>query len=541
MSITSYRVLALVGFFLLSACSTGEIPTESDTDVPIEQDAGHDVDPGDSDSDVEEPDADQPDADEPDADSDADIPLGAESEAVDPPVLANLGSDGFLLRGTVLAGDSIIDPGEVLIVGELITCVAADCSDEAGEGDFTIIESEGVISPGLIDAHNHIHYNFLPPWLPNMSFENRYQWRSNSDYREHVAPYSQNVSGTDHNSTCSGAQWGEMRSLVHATTTVQGQTPIRRCFINGVRNADSYHHLDYNHMRTTIASTRDFDDDQAASLIASFEDTENPTTRFAIHMAEGYQGNNIENEFPSYTGIDERENRHAGVSLLEYGTGLFIHSVALTSEQLELVYETNNRIVWSPSSNLALYGVTAPIEEILELGIVTGLGPDWTVSGAYDMLEEMRVAIEYGRDQNIDLLTSKRIWQMSTHEGADAVGLDAYIGRLEPGFHADIAIFGRNGDDPYQAVIDSRSQDVELVFIDGEVHYGAAHLQDVARNEYCESFDACGAEKFICVQEGPNAPDNGDETLVDLRAQLQAIMDEFDRGDELLDLVVCDI
>ena len=248
---------------------------------------------------------------------------------------------------------------------------------------------------------------------------------------------------------------------------------------------------------------------------------------------------------------DERDNRHAGVSLLEHGTALLIHAVALTIPQLEEVYLTNSRIVWSPSSNFHLYGegITAPIEEILEWNITTALGPDWTISGAFDMLEEMRVARDYGEEQEIEALTSRRIWEMATLDGAEAVGLEEFIGRLEPGYYADIAIFGRNGGDPYRAVLDSDPEDLELVLIDGEAYFGDAVLQDAARNDYCDDLMACGKAKFLCAKDGPNADDRGDETLGDIEGQLLDILEgrddappeeQYDRAEDLLDLVICD-
>ncbi len=528
--------LAALLVFLLAGCSYS--PPEGRPDPTPEipgSDAGHDAD---------DPDTDDP--GEPDAVLDPEI-----SDPTDGPRLIETGDEGFLLRGIVLQQDQILDPGEILVIGDLITCVATDCSDDAQDLELTIIETDGVISPGLIDAHNHVTYNFLPPWIPSPEgyFGNRYEWMDNYHYRAHVAPFADNRSTGTH--FCPAAKWGELRSLLHGTTTIQGQSQMQRCIRGMVRNADNaYHHLQHNHMRTTIASPRDITDDQAQNYIQSFEAETNPTTRLAIHMAEGHTGNHIEHEFESFAGRDHRPNRHQGISLLDWGTAILIHSIALTHVQLEEIFLTHSMIVWSPSSNLALYGQTAPIEAILQSEILTGLGPDWTVSGAADMLAEMRVAYQYGRDNDIELLTARRIWDMATWEGAIVVGLDEFIGRLEPGMVADITIFGRDAEDPYYAVMESRAWDIELVMIDGEAYYGHENLAAVGRNDYCEDFDACGRATFVCAMEGPDADDRGDETLEDTRQQLLAILEglpdapedqQYDRADELLDLILCDL
>lgn len=543
--------IAVVALIFLAACSGTTTPSQITDDVSDgDPDVGYTDDAGDAGTGQDDVD-DDPDAHtDPDSGNGDNHNPGAESETVAPAILSGVGSDGFLLRGTVLTPDGILDPGEVLVESDIITCVAVDCSTEAASGDFTVIETLGVISPGLIDAHNHLPYNFLPPWIPpnNTLFANRYQWMNEVSYRSHIAPYGDNRSRGSH--YCPAAKWGELRSMTHATTTIQGQSFQQLCVNWGVRNADHYHGLGHNHMRTMIGSPRDITDDQAQNYIDSFLAENNPTTRFAVHMAEGYAENNVELEFDSFAGRDPRPNRHAGQSLLEYGTALLIHSMILTPVQIDEILMTGSMVVWSPSSNIALYGQTAPIQMLLEHGVVTGLGPDWTVSGAFDMLQEMRVAHQYGEENQIQVLTPQRIWEMSTIDGAIAVGLEEDIGRLEPGFQADIAIFGRNGEDPYRAVVDSRSTDVELVMVAGSVYYGDAHLEAAARNQYCDEFEACSREKFLCAQDSPTAANRRDETVGDIRQQLIDILDGLDdapadqqygRGDELLELVICGI
>lgn len=472
------------------------------------------------------------------------------SEALE---VVDVGSRGFLLRGTVLAPEGVLEPGEVLVVGNTIRCVAADCSDEPTADEVTVIETTGVISPGLIDAHNHIAYDFLPEWIPNPPklFDNRYVWADDPSYEEHVLPYSAHGSTGTH--FCPGAKWGELRAIVHGTTTVQGQTHAQACIDRLARNADSFHGLGYDHMQTTISSPRDIDDEAAAGYIARFTATEEPTTRFAVHMQEGVMGNNVELEFASFAGRDERDNRHAGQSLLAqpglfHGVAVLIHAVSLTSLELQEAALTGAKIVWSPSSNMALYGTTAPIGEILQLGITVGLGPDWTVSGEDDMLAEMRFALDWAQTEGEPAVTPEALFHMATDWGADAVGLQDSIGRLAPGMRADIVVFGRVDPDPYRSVATSTAADVHLVLIDGKAYYGDSEVESVvALNTQCDDFDACGAEKFLCVANTPGSPTRASETLEEIHMQLYAIMEgigyppteQYGRGDEVLPLVAC--
>lgn len=476
------------------------------------------------------------------------------SEPTPPAEVVSTGSGGFLLRGTVLGPDGIIDPGEVLIVGNTITCVAADCSGEAEAATVTVIETMGVISPGLIDAHNHLTYDFLPEWVATETYDNRYTWADVASYEDHIAPFADGRNQSDR--VCPSAQWGELRSIIHGTTTVQGQSFNRTCLQRHARNADHHHGLpnahdgdSYDHMQTTISTVRDITDEAAATLVSNFTDPTSPTTRYGVHMQEGVGGGYLLEEFESFAGRDTRSNRHMGISLLAEegmfsGVGLLIHSMGLTTAQLMEVVDTDAHVVWSPSSNMVLYGETAPIEEMLSLGVSVGLGPDWTVSGEDEMLSEMRFAYDYGQAEDIDALTPERIWRMATEGSADAVGLVDHIGRLEVGARGDVTVFGRRGADPYRAVLDSRAQDVRLVLIDGAAYYGDLALEVATSvNGECDMLDACGSMKFLCVANTPGSFEENaraDETLDDIRAQLEAILDMYGRASELQELIVCE-
>jgi cytosine/adenosine deaminase-related metal-dependent hydrolase len=466
------------------------------------------------------------------------------------PEVLRMGTGGFLLRGVVLAPGAVLDPGEVLVVGDTITCVAADCSGEPSADTVTLIDTHGTISPGLIDAHNHLTYDFLPEWVPDplQIFNDRYAWANDPDYEAHIAPFGDGRSRGDH--ICPGAKWGELRALMHGTTTVEGQSRNLSCLNRLVRNADHHHGLGRDSMQTNIGSVRDITDATATGLLDNYIDA-TPTTRYVVHMAEGIS-DNTRLEFASLAGRDPRSNRHMGLSLLagnymgvDYaGEAVLIHSVPLTDAEMMEAADTQSKIVWSPSSNIVLYGATAPIGRMIELGLTIGIGPDWTVSGEDDLLAEMRFALDWAATEGEAAITPQRLWEMATFDGADVVGLDIFIGGLEVGKRADISVFGRRGMDAYQAVTDSRAEDVRLVLIDGQGYYGDTALEMATSvNAECEMFDACGAPKFVCLANTPGATTStarAGETVADVESQLTAILDGYGRGSELLPLVACE-
>ena len=54
-------------------------------------------------------------------------------------------------------------------------------------------------------------------------------------------------------------------------------------------------------------------------------------------------------------------------------------------------------MVWSPLSNLLLYGATARVDAAKRAGVRIGLGSDWSPSGSKNLLGELKVAWLYSQ------------------------------------------------------------------------------------------------------------------------------------------------
>lgn len=501
---------------------------------------------------------------------DAGMLPGDASVPAPPSTIERLGTGGLLLRGTVLTPLGPLAPGEVLVVGNTIQCVAASCAAHPMAGAATVIDTAGVISPGLIDGHNHATYDFLPEWVAGELFDSRYEWRSDAAYSAHIAPESDG--GTRGEMVCPATKWAELRSIVHGTTTIQGQSPRQSCVDRLARNADHYHGLPSRtntSFGTSIAGPCEgtvgsatataMNDTWRTARIADW--TSGDVTRLAVHMGEGVRGmgatrTNVLREYDCYRGQatggasgDHTIDLLFDGSGMPYGTAYFIHGTALTRAQLDEATTAGAYFVWSPSSNVVLYDGTVDIGYLVDRGAVVGIGPDWTVSGEDDVLSEMRFGHAYARAEGITNVTPERLWIMATRDGARAVDLDADIGTIEVGKRADLVVFGRVSGDPYRAVLDSRPEDIRLVLIDGAAYYGEVALEAAtAVNGLCEDFDACGAAKFLCVAATPGASARADETYESIRAQLYTILESgyagvpdtaYGRGAELQELVDC--
>lgn len=522
------RFNALAPIVLISAVLVGCLPGN----LPLPTDSGIDAAPPDAPID-DGSSADAP--RDPDAEA-SDGGLPGTSAPAPPAEIVRSGTGGFLLRGAaVLAPSGPLVPGEVLIAGNTIRCVAADCSSDPMAASVTVIDTHATIAPGLIDAHNHATYNFLPEWVPDppQIFGDRYDWRNNDRYRDHVRPEGEG--GNSAAFVCPATKWAELRSIIHGTTTIQGQNsvPVASCLSILARNADHLHGLGYDHIQTTISGACEsgLSDSARATLVMNFTRATDPTTRHVVHMGEGLapgdgtMSTDVTREFECYDGT-----YRYSTSLLyasdgsPFGVATFIHATALDASELDAAIAAGAHFVWSPSSNVLLYGGTTDIGRLVSAGAVVGLGPDWTVSGSDEMLSELRFALEWARASGVSEVTTQALLEMATSGGAEALGLHASIGRLAPGLRADVAVFGRTSADPYRAVIDSRAADVVLTMIDGAALYGDLALEPAtAVNGVCDALDACGRPKFLCVRHpGPGAPPRADESYEEIRSQLRA-------------------
>jgi cytosine/adenosine deaminase-related metal-dependent hydrolase len=99
-----------------------------------------------------------------------------------------------------------------------------------------------------------------------------------------------------------------------------------------------------------------------------------------VHLAEGTDDPSRE-EFEDLAASD----------LLTPAT-VIIHGTALRQAHLERVRDAGASIVWSPQSNLRLYGDTTRAADALNLGIPLAIAADWQPSGSPSTLAELKVA-----------------------------------------------------------------------------------------------------------------------------------------------------
>ena len=166
-----------------------------------------------------------------------------------------------------------------------------------------------------------------------------------------------------------------------------------------------------------------------------------------------------------------------------------IHGVATDRADYAVMHEFDVTLVWSPRSNLALYGETVDIAGALEQGVRIALSTDWSPSGSFTMREEVRCARRVAKDTGVSLL-SELLWRMATGNGAYALGLEDRFGAIEPGLPADLILVRHEDGDPYDTVLTATDEDFLATWIDGRAMLLSEWLDESLGEAACVKLEA---------------------------------------------------
>jgi cytosine/adenosine deaminase-related metal-dependent hydrolase len=125
------------------------------------------------------------------------------------------------------------------------------------------------------------------------------------------------------------------------------------------------------------------------------------------------------------------------------------------------------KLIWSPQSNLLCSGKTTNIAQASRDGVLPSLGVDWNLTGSDIIFDELGVAVRVDKEQFGGIISD---WvKLITINPARALALEDHIGRLAPGLKADITAIRSNDSDANQSLLEIHLQDVEMVWVGGEL------------------------------------------------------------------------
>ncbi|HNW83821.1 MAG TPA: thrombospondin type 3 repeat-containing protein, partial [bacterium] len=392
-----------------------------------------------------------------------------------------LGSDGTYIGGQVLVSDT-----------GMILCTGCNCENETEAAGATVITCpQGVVSPALINAHDHLGWTHRPPEVWNDErFDHRHDWRIPLNGHTDL-----NGSG---GANADQKAWGELRNVMAGTTSIAGSGGA-----NGfLRN------IDQNFVNTeglgginVFYQTFPLDDGSGKLLDSGCSYSANSDSVSVLkndcylpHVSEGIT-TAARNEFLCLSGA-------AGGVDLTKANSAFVHSIGLNAVDGEKLAVSSTSVIWSARTNISLYGHTAQVTMYNNQGVLIGLGTDWVPSGSINILREFKCVDSYNKNYLNSYFSDREIWAMATENNAVALRIADVTGSLKAGLVADITVFdGAGASNFYRAVIESSEKDVSLVLRGGEPLYGDKTILDsMTGTEDCDTLDVCTVQKSVCVK-----------------------------------------
>ena len=143
----------------------------------------------------------------------------------------------MLLEGRVVTMNSIsdvINEGHVLVRDGKVAAVwgGDNIPQNVDLTGVPVIETNGTIYPGLIDTHNHMHYNHIPLWdfevhtsvtSEEGGYSNRNQWKNNPNYKRDISWMKTFVqTASMWNMADQQMKYAEVMAVAGGVTSVQG-------------------------------------------------------------------------------------------------------------------------------------------------------------------------------------------------------------------------------------------------------------------------------------------------------------------------------
>lgn len=285
-----------------------------------------------------------------------------------------------------------------------------------GRFDAVVELAHAELRPGLINAHDHLHRNHYGR-LGAPPYTNAYQWAADiqARYRDHIAERQR---APRREALLAGA-W---KNLFAGVTCVVHHDPWEADFeedfplrVARLRSADSL------------------------GMSPSLEPgDEGP---FSLHVAEG---------------VDAIAAREVGL-LAEKGLLgpdlVAVHCVGVPERSVAPLRDSGAAIVWCPTSNLFLFGRTAPAA-LLDEGVDVLLGSDSLLTGAGDLLDELRCA------RGLGLIEEERLTGAVGEVAARRLGVSTPT--RDVGASADLILLRK-------PLLEASAADVALVVVGGAV------------------------------------------------------------------------
>lgn len=431
------------------------------------------------------------------------------------------------LAGRVVSMDDRfgVVPDAVVYIGQgsIVAVLERGAPAPAGFEDVRVVPSGGTIYPGLIELHNHLSYNALPLWNPvPRLFQHRGQWPDHPDYRRLISG-PMTVIGQYRDAQGRPSllaplvRYVECKCLMGGVTTSQGimlnsNAGIQRFYRGVLRNVEQTDEPELFEAQGRIA---DVDAKDARSFLSRLAKEE---SCFLLHLSEGVTPPG------EAASIARRHFLALQVAPDEWAINdrlTAIHAAGLLPEDFDVMARHGGSMVWSPLSNLLLYGATARVDAARRAGVRIGLGSDWSPSGSKNLLGELKIAWLYSQHLLGGLFGARDLVSMATREAAAILKWDRALGSLEAGKRADLIVVDGARGDPYDTLIQAKETAIRLVMINGVARYGTPAMMK-RLDAPGESLRVGGKLRQLSLAHATGDPDVALVSLADAKRALRA-------------------
>ncbi|HKT29812.1 amidohydrolase family protein [Dyella sp.] len=318
-----------------------------------------------------------------------------------------------------------------------------------------------LVFPGLINAHDHLQVNAVPPLPAHATFPNSYAWieafQAHFQHPEVVAALQ--------TPKALRMRHGALKNLLAGTTCVAHHDPWHPA-------------LDANDF--PIALLRDHGWSYALGwsgygppVRESFTATP-ADSPWLIHLAEGTD---------AMAAAELAQLDQLGCLA---GNSVLIHGVGLSEQDIDRVIAQGAAVVWCPRSNLNLLGRTLDPRRLCAAGRLA-LGSDSRLSGARDLLEELAGVVD---DCDLD---SAQLLALATTHAARILRMPAR-GHLLPGATADLVVVKDLGGDPVRSLVGIERSRIRAVVRNG--------VPRIADPDFADWFAAAGVDAVPVMLDG---------------------------------------
>ena len=335
---------------------------------------------------------------------------------------------------------------------------------EAPAGAQAIDLRDHLIFPGLINAHDHLHLNNIPRLPQEAPFPNSYAWIS--AFESYFA--DPQVAAAVAIAKPLRYVQGGLKNLLAGVTTVAHHDPWHAALDEPPFPVGLLRDFGWSHSLGMGVGGWGMGDGTSQPpspipyslprygppVVESFAAT--PATQpWIIHLAEGTDA------------IAAAELAWLDSLGCLADNTVLVHGAGLTAMDIERVIVHDAAVIWCPSSNLSMLGRTLDPRRLFDAGRLA-LGSDSRLSGARDLLDELRVAAAHSD------LAPRELLRLVTSAARGILRLPD-VGGLAAGQRADLLILRDTGGDPYQQLIDIKRSDICAV-----VRGGAPLIADPA-------------------------------------------------------------